>query len=807
MDTVRIRRRSCCTSLAALLAVTTAAGDARGAGRLLFGTPRFEAGNEAIAIAQADLNGDLAIDLVVANRIDNQVTVLINEGDGVLVDGGSFAVGTAPVSVATADLNGDSKVDLAVADYGSDSVSILVNLGDGTFAAAVQYPVGNGPHSVAIGDVNGDIYPDLATANLLGDSVSVLINDGDGTYSEQVAYVTDLLPRGVAIEDLNGDQRGDLAVACRSPFTEAPGTAAVHLNNGDGTFAPRVAYTADLAPSAVAAGDLNGDGFADLAVLNEGTSFTGYASQVSVYLNTGDGTFADAVGYAAGTGGWAIALGDLDDDDDLDIAAADAEFSEGYGQYVRILSNDGDGSFASPVRYRAGTVPSGVTMAEFDGDGKLDLAVASFGGTSGGNQDSGVTVMLGRGDGTFASNATDSVGGAPLDGVIGDLNRDGELDLAVVNRDVQVIDDLAVLFGNGDGSFSPYEGYDLPSSPNSLASGDFDGDGWDDLVSSSSRFTGVVQIMFNNGDGTYADEIQYFIDAEDPSEVEVADINADDYDDIVVVNYGVYSGVEPGSVSVILSNGDGTFAPEENHVVGGHPWYLALGDLDGDDDVDIAVSADELYVLLNEGDGTFAPPASYAVGVNPRDVTIADLNGDAAPDLVVANAGSDDVAVLLNLGGTFAPAVFYPVGYYPQSATAVDLDGDDDLDLVASTHYCASVLLNDGSGTLGDRIDYVAGASHNVALAGDLDHDCDLDVPMVGWNNRNVVVLLNRRFDPACLGDFDHDDDIDLVDFATLQAGFGTASGASYEDGDLDRDGDVDLDDFAGFAINFGGPQ
>jgi VCBS repeat protein/centrosomal CEP192-like protein len=331
----------------------------------------------------------------------------------------ALATGTGPSSVATEDFNGDGKLDLVVTNSGSNDISVFLGKGDGTFQASVNYPAGTSPDSVAVGDFNGDAKLDLAVANHGSNDVSVFLGKGDGTFQAAVNYPAGTNPSSVAVGDFNGDGKLDLAVANFGSLN-----VSVLLGNGDGTFQTAVDYGAGSNPSSVAVGDFNGDGKLDLAVANANSGGFGNGNG-SILLGNGDGTFQATVNYNAGTNPSSVAVGDFNGDGKLDLALANADiFNFGVGG-ISILLGNGDGTFKTAVDYGAGSNPSSVTVADFNGDGKLDLAATN--GTS-------VGILLGNGDGTFQPPVDYAAGSSPSSLAVGDFNGDGRLDIAVADR-------------------------------------------------------------------------------------------------------------------------------------------------------------------------------------------------------------------------------------------------------------------------------------------------------------------------------------------------------------------------------------
>ncbi len=332
-----------------------------------------------------------------------------------------------PIAVAVGDFNADGLQDLAVANHDSNTVSVLLGVGNGDFQEAPQSPiaVGTTPVWIAVGDFNGDGKPDLAVANVNSDTVSVLLGNGDGTF-------------------------------------QAAQTFAV----GDG-------------PTSVTAGDFNRDGVQDLAT---GNWFSG---DVSVLLGIGNRTFEQPASLPSGVSVISPAVGDFDGDGKLDLAVANYSNNN-----ISVFWGNGDGTFQQPplIVPSGGALPNCVVVGDFNGDGKLDLAVANSGNPNLIPPDPGnVAVLLGNGDRTFQAPQTYAVGHTPLTVAVGDFDGDRVPDLAVANfgdSDPKVGDpgNVAVLLGNGDGTFQAPQPFAVGTNPQFVAVGDFNGDRVDDLA-------------------------------------------------------------------------------------------------------------------------------------------------------------------------------------------------------------------------------------------------------------------------------------------------------------------------------------
>ncbi len=245
-------------------------------------------------------------------------------------------------------------------------------------------------------------------------------------------------------------------------------------------------------------------------------------------------------------------------------------------------------SFSPAVSYPVGTNPQAVVTADFNHDGRLDLAVANV-------ESNSVSVLLGNGNGSFQPARTSTTGARPLSVAVGDFNRDGKLDLATAN---QGGNNVSLLSGNGDGTFQAASNIDIGSIPSSVAVGDFNGDGKLDL--------GVISNVYDDWYYTYS-----------------------------------------GEANVLLGIGDGSFsAPITSSGDSGFYYLGVVTDFNGDRKPDmVAVKGDdgEVVVMPGNGDGTFQPAQTSAIGANPVSVAAGDVNGDAKIDVVTANVYSNNV--------------------------------------------------------------------------------------------------------------------------------------------------------------------
>ncbi len=355
------------------------------------------------------------------------------------------------------------------------------------------------------------------------------------------------------------------------------------------------------------------------------------------------------------------------------------------------------GQFEARGIFATEEFPYSVAVGDFNHDSKLDLAVASLNTTTGFSTD--IQILLGNGDGTFQKAVHYSVGTSPDSVATADFNGDGNLDLVVLNGQS---DNFSVLLGRGDGTFSPAVTYAAPPGPLFVTTGDFNGDGKPDLATISlGDSTGrceCVAIFLGNGDGTFQTNPVITTPPVEPFAIGVGDFNADGYLDLAVAEeFGFTS-----QVQIFLGNGDGTFRPGEIYPVCCGLNSIAVADFNGDHKSDLAVAENEgmgVGLLLGNGDGTFRQQPDVPANA-PLWVAAADLNGDGKQDLVGANIlfPTGVTVVMGNGDGTFQPPTLYPDGDLNRFVAVGDFNGDHRPDIVVAEYGAANVtvLLNTG---------------------------------------------------------------------------------------------------------------
>jgi hypothetical protein len=529
-------------------------------------------------------------------------------------------------------------------------------------------------------------------------------------------------------------------------------------------------------PTGIAVGDFNGDGRQDVAVTNQGDD------TVSVLLGQPNGTLGPKTDFPTGMSPAAVVVADFNHDGKSDIAVVDAS------GFVSILLGNGDGTFNPHVDYATGVAPVGLVVADFNRDGIADVAVVDSCGTTCGF----VSILLGKGDGTFTPHVDYETGVAPSGLVVADFNGDGIADLAVADSCGSTCGFVSILLGKGDGTFQTHTDFSSSPGPWGIATGDFNGDKIPDLVLTHSDAPWALTIMKGNGDGTFQPEHQIATDLA-TSTVNSADVNGDGKLDLVLT---VNSQGGPG---VFLGNGDGTFQAEVTYVSGAYPLALAIQDINGDGTPDLLVtdwSSNSITALLGNGNGTFSPKTSLppspssSVPLSSMAAVVGDFNGDGIPDLALAEGSSDYtntgvVSVLLGKGkGAFQTSVNSNSNGALFAIAAADFNGDGRLDVALSNGNGAAVMLGNGAGGFGAPLQIVntlATPARGLAV-GDFNNDGHQDVIVVGngfVQTQPIYVVLGNgdgTFQPAkqfwsstsipitiAAADFNHDGKLDIV--------------------------------------------
>ncbi len=639
------------------------------------------------SVAIGDLDGDGKADLAVANFSSNIVSVFRNNGSSGTISYApkvDFITGDNPYLVRIGDLNGDGKPDLVVANYASNTVSVFrntVSTGIISYAAKVDLATGSTPNSVGIGDLDGDGRADLAVANYNSSTVSIIRNNpvfvspptitsftptsgGTGTVvtltgtnfsstptnnivyfgatkanvtSASTSQLSVVVPTGATYQPITVTVNGLTAYSSKRFVVTFPSAGILNA----GSFSSKVDFTSGNTPFGTAIGDLDGDGKTDIAVVNI------MSNTISVYRNTSvvgsltSSSFASKVDFATGSEPISVSIGDLDGDGKLDLVVTN-QVSRSISVY-RNTSTTGSitpSSFAAKVDFlNGGSGPNSIAIGDLDDDGKPEIIV-------GNNSITSISIFKNTSAtgainaGSFAPKIDITTGITPTDIAIGDLDGDSKPDLAIANfgsATVSILKNTTTTGVISAGSFANKVDFATGSTPNSIAIGDFDGDGKFDL-SVANGLDNTVSIIRNIS-----------------------------------------------TLGVINSS---SFAPRVDFAVTLGPRWIAATDIDGDGKLDLALtnadgSASSVSVLKNTSSpgpfnsSSFMPKVDFATGPTPTTVAIGDLDGDGKPDLTAVNQGSSTVSVIRN---TVSPPIPTILSFAPSSGaigTPVTITGSN----------------------------------------------------------------------------------------------------------------------------------
>src|SRR5208283_693336 len=583
--------------------------------------------------------------------------------------------------------------------------------------------------SIAVGDFNGDGKLDVAVSDYDSETlgVDVMLGNGDGTFQAPVTYATAADPLMVIVADFNGDGKLDLATANASSET-----ISVLLGNGDGTFQTHKDNSTAIAESCIslAAGALRDDKKMDI--------FTGRQAdgKVVVLLGNGDGTFKAAKAYDVPAGVDQVALGDFNGDGKLDVAVTNS----GTYDMVSILPGTGSGTLKAAVAFGTNYGPSGIAAADFNGDGKLDLVTADNGGPFGVTIAT-ISVLLSNGKDMFAARTDYAVGNESVTGAYSgiaaaDLTGNGKLDLIVPITDAFQPYEFSILKNKGNGTFDTPVNYELPIAPDAVAAGDFNNDGKADIAVMNFGGSGSISVLLNSGTGTFPTYTQYLINGYGYG-IAVGDFNKDGNLDIVATDE------TENAVSVLLGNGTGAFPTFATYPTGSFPYGVTVGDFNGDGWPDLAVADQRggtVSILINkaDGSGTFLPKVDYpaAGGGGPLFLAAGSFRGNGIIDLAVATYSAfGGIEVLLGNGdGTFQAAAPLDTLNNANGVVVGDFNNDGNLDMAVSTASAGSsfafvtIFPGNGDGTFGSGVTLTSGALPSGIVAADFNGDGGLDL-------------------------------------------------------------------------------
>ncbi|MDB4965411.1 MAG: putative aggregation factor core protein MAFp3, isoform [Myxococcales bacterium] len=683
----------------------------------VFAPPRaYRRGRNAFAVAAAKLNSDAYPDLVVSHTYD--ISVRLGAAGNAFLPETVYDAGAYPHQFAFADFDGDGRNDIAVSSGNGKQVAVLTAVGDGVFTVQPPMMLASAPVGVAAGDLDHNGRADLVVLLQDPDQLLVYLDSGNGSFAPPVTVALAQKLNAVSVVDFDGDGKLDIvAVGTELQF---------FAGKGDGTLEPEVRVTLPMRADLLAVGDFNNDNAPDLALggMYPGPGTT-VEAELGMVLNNGTGGVASVTHVAFGNPEiLSLIPARIDAGSNLDLVVV-----REAGGSLAFAPGNGDGTFGATVEQAhdldAQTSSlSGAAVADFDQDGKADVAIASFAGWA--------ATLAGRGDGHFDPAWYGNVAYGRV--ALADVDGNGKKDLILASWYPTLVTRLG---GGAGGAFDTPVDERVAKGASVMAAGDFDGDGKADVVTGSPQ---GMSIRWGR-DGTFV--ALAALATYSAVELASADMNGDGLDDLVIGG--------TGEVRVYLGGANHTLTAATPWMLGvSRPVApLVIADFDGDGTLDCAYGtfgAPGLAVLIGKRDGTFARAVASAADLRPTSMAPGDYDGNGTLDLAITVEPTTVQLLLGDNKGGFTKGDSYTTASRAFLVLGGDFDGDGKRDLVLGRggDFNASfdVWRGDGAGHLTLLREHKRGYLPIQGVVGDFDGDGKSDVAIVDFDGASV--FLNR---------------------------------------------------------------
>ena len=725
------------------------------------------------SLAVSDFNNDGHLDIAVGTILQTWLIIFLGNSEGTFTYETAYRIGHIYFQLEIANLNRDNFSDIVVAYYDSNGmfVNILLGYGNGSFANSTIHRTGcleRGLMKVA--DFNKDNRSDVVIVDSSG-SVCVLLAYHNGSFINQISNTTGASPESIAIADFNNDTLLDIVVV------NYDNNIGILLGYGNGYFDNQISHPTDFSLSSISVGDINSDKILDLIIVN-------YADNgISVFLGFDNGSFRDPLTYYLGFRPIYVTIGHLNNDDKLDIIVLNS-----MRYYLHIIFGYGNGSFGNPITLSAGKTPFVAAVADLNNDDRSDIVVANRDDkhisvfiysqiqlttkhiSSGLDNDSRlqciavndfnndnildiaivnhgtktIGLLIGNGDGSFNKETVISLdwNANSKSIVIGDFNKDKQIDLAVTNAGTYNID---LILGNGKGGLTRQrnDGYTLDRPPSIIVADDFNHDGQSEIVVAYDNSSNI-DILIVYDPGNFTDQMIYSIGSKVVSSA-IGDFNQDAILDIVVANS------ENNNVGIMLGYGNGSFTKQTTYATGTAPNSVVVGHFNNDIYLDFAVIHEKdknIGILFGYGNGSFTNQTTYSTNSTSNLIVVSDFSNDTFSDIVMAVSEDRSIKILLSYGnGSFAKSRSILKGISPRCLTVGDVNNDRFIDIIAYDYRGIHTVLGYGNGSFRTSIINPINKLNfypSFAAVGDFNSDDRLDIVFVNFYYNNAIFFLGH---------------------------------------------------------------
>jgi hypothetical protein len=615
-----------------------------------------------------DVDGDEIADIAVSHEESNDVSLLRGEGGGLFAPPQVIHPGHDPVGLAFADLDGDTLLDIVVAlsDEVGGQIAIMRGQGNMQFEFDQGLTVANDCVEVVVHDFDANGRPDAATSNPADGSVSILRGIGGGRL--ELWHEVQVGPGAALLElaDMDGDGLADIIVG-----RTADEMVTVLRSRGDGTFDVTGSFfSGGRALNRIVVADVDGNGIADVVTSHLRSQSAG------ILLGLGGGTFAGVRAFTSGSNPVNLGVGEFSGDGWVDVVSAN-EGIDSAAPSLTLLLGDGSGRLAAPEQLFAAIDPVGAAVADISGDGVADAVVGS-------KEAHAVVVFPGASEEVFAAPIVTPLGREVQEVLARDLDDDGYVDILTRNED-----DISILYGDGGGSLIPPMYLPVAPGVGALVPADFDGDGDDDLVISSSGEPTTLHLLRNDGDRNFM-ALETVATAVSAAAMTAGDLDGDGRDDVI-------SNDDDNRLFLFRGAQEGGLQPLGSLTLPAFAAAVAAGDGDADGSIDLFAvlpTARRLSIFLNDGTGVFDGGRSQTVGFATA-MGVRDLDADGFLDAIATDLLSGDVTVLQNTGAaSWQPRQPMVTGERPAAVAVGDFNDDGRYDVV-STGATVARLLNE----------------------------------------------------------------------------------------------------------------